>query len=212
MAEEKTLLEVIIQELRRAAEEESRRIVKEAEQEAQKIVEEAIQKAEAIKAEKLNQLLNEYRQKAMAELAPKRLELRHRAIREKHELIESALNRAIEEAVKTILGNDDYRRTFLEKSLEKGVVALSSTDLVVHPCRGSASIVGQVVEAVAARLSKVKPGLRLEIGDPLGCTEGVVIVSRDGREIYNATLEAKIAEVRESVKPKVLELVSRARA
>jgi V/A-type H+-transporting ATPase subunit E len=209
MGEHKSLLEVIIKEMRSAAEEEAQKILKEAEAEAQKILEDARAKAESLRKEKLNQLVFEYRQKLLSEIAPMRLELKRKYIQEKHRLVENQVDELIMEVMNEITGSSDTRKAFLVKVLIDAVASMASSDLVINPCYGSKEIIPDVLEEVKPKLLSLKPNLRIEVSTPIECREGAVITSRDGREIYNATLEAKIKEVRESVLPKIMEQLSK---
>jgi len=208
VGERQSLLEVIIREMRSAAEEEAERILKEAELEAQKIIEEARSRAEALRSEKIKQLVFECKQKLLSELAPKRLELKGRYLQDKYRLVASQVEELISEVVNELTKTREARVAFLAHMLQRGVASMSSKELVVYPCLGSKDIISSVIEQVKQRLSPEKPNLRIEIASPIDCKEGAVIMSADGREIYNAALEAKILELKELALPKILELIS----
>lgn len=204
MATGKSLMEVIIEELRTAAEEEYRKILKEAEEQAQKIVQEARLKAEEIKAQKVKQLIAEARQKAESELAPRRLEIRRKYMAERYSYVLNFLEDILARVVREVKQNPEYYTSFISKRLEEAIQSMRSSSLIVHPCSGDSSNVERVVKERVAAFSKLKPNLEVSLGEEIECSGGILVVSSDGKEYYNGTLEAKLAEIRERVFPELL--------
>ena len=109
--ESRELLNVIIEEVKKAAEEECRRIIEEAKREAAKIVEEAKQEAERRRRELEERVRREARLKARRRLALKRLEIRRNFLAAR----EGVIREILEEARRRILevaegGGEEYRR------------------------------------------------------------------------------------------------------
>ncbi len=204
MATGKSLMEVIIEELRTAAEEEYRKILKEAEEQAQKIVQEARLKAEEIKAQKVKQLIAEARQKAESELAPRRLEIRRKYMAERYSYVLNFLEDILARVVREVKQNPEYYTSFISKRLEEAIQSMRSSSLIVHPCFGDSSDVERVVKERVAAFSKLKPNLEVSLGEEIECSGGILVVSSDGKEYYNGTIEAKLAEIRERVFPELL--------
>lgn len=203
----KGLLEVIVEELRAAAEEEARRIVEEAEEEARRIVEEARLRAEKLREERRRQRELELKQRLARELALKRLELKRKFWNELYSMVEGALEEALGEALNLIRSNLEYRYMYLQRGLERGVASMEAASITVHPCAGDRQLVEKVVAESGERLRKIKPGLKLSVGHPIDCREGFLLVSEDGREIFNATVEARERELRQRLLPEVFKLV-----
>ncbi|QOJ79531.1 hypothetical protein IG193_03475 [Infirmifilum lucidum] len=209
MSASKSLMEVIIEELRTAAEEEYRRILKEAEEQAQKIVQEATLKADEIRAQRVKQLVAEARQKAEGELAPKRLEIRRKYMAERYNYVLNFLEDILARVVREVKQNPEYYTSFISKRLEEAVRDMQSSSLIVHPCLGDSSNVERIIKERAAALSKLKPNLEVTLGEEIECNGGILVVSSDGKEYYNGTIEAKLAEVRERVFPELLNRILR---
>lgn len=199
-----SLMEVLIKELRSAAEEEYQRIIKDAEEQARKIIEEAMVKAEDLRRQKINQLLVETRQKLEAELAPKRLEIRRKYLAERYNYISSFLDELLSQVVREIKSNEEYYHTFVLHRLEEAITSIKANKITVHPCLGDREIVQRIVKEEGELFSKVKPDLEINVGDEIKCNGGFIAVSNDGREYYNASLEAKIQEIRERLLPEIL--------
>jgi V/A-type H+-transporting ATPase subunit E len=205
---ERGFLEALVGELRAAAEEEAERVIAEAEEEAKRIVEEARAKAEALKEERRRRREEELRRRAAREAALKRLELRRRFWDELYSLAERALEAALEEACALLKSNLEYRLMYLQRGLERGVASMASPSLVVHPCSEDRWLVERLVSENWERLRKLKPGLRLTVGSPLpGCRHGFLLVSEDGREIFNAALEARRRELEQRLLTEVFKLI-----
>ncbi|UNQ72867.1 V-type ATP synthase subunit E [Infirmifilum sp. NZ] len=204
MSTNKSLMEVLIEELRAAAEEESRRILKEAEEQAQKILQEAAARAEEIRAQRIKQLIAEARQKAESELAPRRLEIRRKYLAERYSYALNYLESMLSQVVRELKQNPEYYDIFLSRRLEEAIQSMRASKLVVHPCTGDSQKVHKIIREKLTALSKLKPDLEVSLGEEVECSGGIIAVSSDGREYYNGTLEAKLTEIREKTFPELL--------
>lgn len=204
MSREKSLMEVLIEELRTAAQEEAQRILKEAEEQAAKIIEEAKAKAEELKAQRLRQLLAEARQKIESELAPRRLEVRRKYLAERYNYALAFLEDQLAQVVSEVKSDKSLYSAFLSKRLEEAIRSIKSEKVVVHPCRSDADVCRELLERQAGALSKLKPGLEIRLGESVKCSGGFIAASEDGKEYFNGTIEARLAEIREKVFPEIL--------
>jgi vacuolar-type H+-ATPase subunit E/Vma4 len=204
---EKGFLSAVIEELKAAADEEAKRIIAAAEEEARRIVEEAKAKAEALREERRKRREEELKQRMVKEIALKRFELKKRFWNELYTLAEKALDKALEEAFALLKGNQEYRLMYLQRGLEKGVTSMASANLIVHPCTEDQKLVEMLIAENWERLRKIRPDLQLSIGSPLGCRYGFILISEDGRELFNAAIEARKGELEQRLLPEVLKLV-----
>lgn len=202
-AEDVGMIEVIIEEIRQAAEEEIRRILKEAEEEAKRIVEEAKQRAKELREEKIRQLVHEYRSKLEREYAPKRLEIRRRYVREKYEKLLGFFDDIVSSVVREVRGDREKYRLFLRNSAIRGFRSIKSGSIIIHPCRGETETVREVLDSLSGEIEGL--GKNYRIGEEIECDGGLFLESEDGHEYYNATIRARIAEIRESLLPSLAE-------
>ncbi|GEM_PF-669580 len=199
-AGEEELLDVILEEIRRAAEEEAQRIIKEAEEEAKKIVEEARKKAEELRREKIQRMIYERKAAVEREIAPRRLEIRRKYIREKYSLLFKAFDEAVSEAVSNLKNSGDYD-DFLVNGIVKALSEISSDKVIVHPVPGDKRRVSSALKEALKRINGRK--IEAKIGDTIEAEGGVFVESTDGREYFNATIDAKKIELRERVLPEL---------
>jgi V/A-type H+-transporting ATPase subunit E len=204
--EQRSLVEAIVQEIRRVAQEEAQKILRRAEEEAQRVLEEAKERASRLIEERRQRLLEEVRKKVLSELAPRKLELRHKMLLEKHTLVVSEVNSLIAEVISEIRGDPQKYREYLVEALRAAVSSIASSSLVVHPCKGERELVERVVSEFKESLGGSP---EIAVGEEIGCSGGVVVRSSDGRVYFNATLDAKAVEVKERVLPRVFEKVAR---
>ncbi|MGB9709252.1 MAG: V-type ATP synthase subunit E [Infirmifilum sp.] len=204
MSENQNFMEAIIKELRSAAEEEYQRIIREAEEEAKRILDEANVKAEDLRKQKINQLLTETRQKIEAELAPRRLEIRRKYLAERYNYIFNLLEEVLSQVALEVLRDENHYYAFLSKRFEEAIQNMKNNQITIRPCRGSKTIIEKVIRDKTSALTKVKPGLVLSVGEEIDCQGGFVAESADAKEYFNATLEARLTEIRERVLPELL--------
>jgi len=206
--ESRELLNVIIEEVKKAAEEECRRILEEAKREAAKIVEEAKQEAERRRRELEERVRREARLKARRRLALKRLEIRRNFLAAREgivrEILEEARRRILEVAEG---GGEEYRRAL--KSLIKEAVSNISSRKVVIRCnvRDYKLITGmlQELEEEVRRELNREVELRVDGSLFLNCAGGVLVSDEEGREYFNNTLEARLERAKEELLPRLLQ-------
>ncbi|MEZ0345186.1 MAG: V-type ATP synthase subunit E family protein [Infirmifilum sp.] len=204
MGSNESLMEAILKELRSAAEEEYQRIIKEAEEQAKKLLEDAYSKAESLRKQRITQLLDETRRKIESELAPQRLEIRRKFLAERYNYILTRLEEILSHVAREVVENKEYHRAFLARGIDEAISSIKSSKVNLHPCRESKKLLQEVINAKKDALAKAKPGLELNVGEDVECAGGFLAVSNDNKEYYNATLEAKISEIRERVLPELL--------
>jgi len=201
-----SLVEVIVQEIRRAAQEEAQKILKEAEEAARRMLEEAKERASRIATEKRQRLFEEARKKVLSELAPRKLELRRKYVLERYMLVAGEVDRLLSEVLSEVRRDPEKYRVYLATALKAAVSSLNSSSLVVHPCRGERGLVEEVIRDFE---KSAGGNLELSVGEEIDCSGGVIVRSADGRVYFNATLEAKAKEVKERVLPQVFERMTR---
>ena len=187
------LLAVIASELRKAAEEEAQRILEEAEKQAQRIVEEAKARAEAVRAEKakLRELERQRR------LAPKLAELRAKFFSELYATVDKFVEGIVREAAEIVANNPEFRRMYVESALQEAFRSLHSQAVILEPCQGFEEVVKEAASSILA--TGRYPSVEVSFGKSRSCRCGFVARSADGRELFNATIEAKLREVKEQL-------------
>jgi len=196
-AEEAELLKVIIEEIHRAAEEEARRIIEEAQKEAERIIEEAKRKAEELREEKIRKLIYERRAAVEREIAPKRLEIKRNYIKEKYSLLFKVFDEVLSDAEKKLKKSGDYD-AFLESALERALSEIRAEEVVIHPAPREKRKVSSALKKVLPRIGRK---VKAKVGDTLKSGGGVFVEAANGKEYFNATLEAKKLEIRQRVLP-----------
>ncbi len=185
------LVSTILGELKRAADEEAQRILAEAEERARRIVEEARARAEAIRAERARLREGERRRRLALKLA----ELRAKYLSGLYGVAERVAGEVMAEALEMLLNNPEFRRLYVENALKEALRSLSSKDLIIEPCRGSEEFLREALSSIL--MTGRHPGVRVAIEGARDCRCGFVARSADGHEIFNATIEAKLSEVKE---------------
>uniref|UniRef100_A0A7J3X8Q2 V-ATPase subunit E n=1 Tax=Thermofilum pendens TaxID=2269 RepID=A0A7J3X8Q2_THEPE len=204
--ERRGFVEAIIQEIRRVAQEEAQKILKGAEEEARKTLEEAKEKASRLIEERRQKLLEEVRKKVLSELAPRKLELRRKALLGRYTLVASEIDKLVSEVISEAKGDLQKYREYLMEALKAAVSSVTASSLVVHPCKGERELVEKVVSEFK---ESVGGSPELAVGEEISCSGGVIVRSADGRVYFNATLDAKAAEIKERLLPLVFEKVVR---
>lgn len=204
MSEDVEMIDVIVGEIRRAAEEEIKRILSEAEKEAKRIVEEARVRAKELREEKIKQLLHEHRSKIEREYAPKRLEIKRNYIRNKYERLLSYFDGLLSQVSEEIRSSEEEYAEFLKNMVEKAFKSIKSDSVIVHPCKGETALVKEIIEQYVNTDPNLK-GKNYEIGEEINCNGGIFFESKDKREYYNGTMQAKMADVRETLLPEIAE-------
>lgn len=198
-----SLLDVIIKEIRAAAQEEAAAIIQKAEEEAKRILEEAQERAIRLREEKRQRLLEEARRAVEREFAPKRRELRQRAYMEQYKVLSEELRGLIMEVLEKLRHDPAGYRVYLERALGAAVKSLGSS-IVVHPCEGERDLLEEVVRGFA----KSNPSsAQISIGEEVNCDGGFLARTPDGRVYFNATFGARASEVFERLLPEVFQYV-----
>lgn len=203
--EDKELIEVIIKEIRSAAEEEVKRILKGAKEEAKSIVEEAKLKAKEIREEKIKTLMREFRARLRREVAPKRLEIRNRFIKERYRMLSEFFDNISKEIILKIRSNEELHYKFIEQCLKEVIRAIKGTTIIVYPCENDVKTIKEVIDKVKKKYA-FKKDIDIKIADPIECVGGLVAVTEDGRKYYNSTLESKLELLKEEI---ISELISK---
>lgn len=199
-----SLLDALIQEIRAAAQEEAEAIIRKAEEEAQRILLEAQERARRAREERERRLLEEARRIVEREIAPRRLEIRRRIYSEEYNLVAGELKRAIGEALAALRGDAQAYRRYLREALRAALRSLGE-GIIVHPCRGER----ELVEEVARELTSSNPAgtAQITVGEEVNCSGGLLASRSDGRAYFNATFDAKAAEVFERLLPLAFQLI-----
>ena len=201
--EEKDFIEVIVKEIRIAAEEEAKKILERAQREAQKIVEEARLKAEQVRKEKISKIIGEFKANLIRETAPQRLEIRNRYLVKRHEIITTYLDKIIEQIINKIRSDEALYMSFLKNCIVEALKALDSNEIHIYPCKNDARIVSKIISELNQE-TRGRNSPKLIIMHSVDCKGGIVASTRDGKQIFYNTIEAETIRIKEEVIAKII--------
>jgi len=202
----KELLWVLVEEIWAAARKEAEEILNSAQRKAEEIIAEAGRRARESQARKLEEARLRVRQKLSRELALKKLQIKHEYIIKKNKIVEDLIREAeakVYEVIKS--GKSEYVSSLKSLALE-AIMSLGSRDIVLYACNErDKALLATILDEILAEAKKRGRDVRAAISDAtLGCAGGLLAVSKDKREYFNNTIEARIRRVREEYIPNIL--------
>jgi len=203
------VLETLIKEIRRVAEEEVEKILSEAKAKADSIMKEARKKAEEVRRKKIEKATREARLKFRREIAVKKLEMRHKFLREKEKIMNELLNEATKVAMEHIKRQDEVYLEGLKSLLTEAIRNIGGNEILVACNERDKELVEKVIKEVVAEAKKRGRNISVRIAESIECLGGVLVYSVDEREYYNNTIEARIRLLKSEVLPKILWKLSR---
>ncbi|MEM4312397.1 MAG: V-type ATP synthase subunit E family protein [Nitrososphaerales archaeon] len=122
-------------------------------------------------------------------------------------LIEEAISRAFSEALNTIrdMKRDEKYEDTLRLLLEEAIDAVGQKEVIVQANEKDLPIL-KIILAKPFKGRKVKVILKDE---PLNCSGGLVVTSKDGTITFSNTMEARLERMKPILKRKLIELVGR---
>ncbi|MCD6443751.1 V-type ATP synthase subunit E [Candidatus Bathyarchaeota archaeon] len=189
----------LISEVERQAMEEAEKIIAKAREEAEKIIEDAKKKAEEIRNKQKQAVMRELEQKKTVSLATIRLEGKRKVLEVKYKYLRLALDKAeeiLKEKAET--GDEDYLKA-LERLL---VEALSQVDgeAVIFVNERDRRRVEGILEKLGVR--------RATLSDRhVDITGGVIVQSRNGKQIFNNSLDARLNKIKDEIGGELIEIL-----
>ncbi|MCD6235676.1 MAG: hypothetical protein J7J94_01605 [Thaumarchaeota archaeon] len=193
-------VEALKEEIWRRAREKADKILRDADEEAKRIVEEAREKVE---------------RELKSRIEPERIILRRRLLGKammdgrrmvllaKNEVIEKAFNKALEKLKQLPQTNPSEYEKFLEKVLRKAVEefsAMGESNLIIYANERDLGVLKKLVDS----LSNSSVSFSFEKADLIG---GIIVSDRDGRVIFNSSLEGRLNSLRSILRDQVASIL-----
>ena len=190
--------------------EEVKKIISEAESAANKIIEEAKSKVVRIKDEKLRKVKKEMDEKEKAEISLTKMDGRKRVMEVKEEFSKRTFEE-VEKRLKSFSSsksNERYQDVLTTLAIE-AISNIDSKEVKVSVNKSDLDILRKNLPIIRSTASKMK-GSEVDIeldNKAIDTIGGVVIYSKDGKQIHNNTLEAMLGKTFEELKGKILTML-----
>jgi V/A-type H+-transporting ATPase subunit E len=188
---------------------EVKEIIEEANSQAAKQVTEAKEKARLIKTKETEGILQKMREMEIQELDSVKLRGKQTAMNLRFQLIETAVAESFRELKKLVEQEDATYRKSLERFVAAAVIQTEGAEFEVILNPRDVAHVKQKLKRIEKEVStakKVPVALRIS-DEPLQSVGGVVVKSKDGKQIFNDTLEARFAKVKQEALFKISEIL-----
>ncbi|MCD6096276.1 MAG: hypothetical protein J7J99_06930 [Thermoprotei archaeon] len=207
----KDVVKVLSEEIRKAAEEEARKVIENAKREVEIIIENAKRRAEELRRQKIAQVTKEIRQKLLKEYAQIKIELKKEYLLKKNEIFNNILRELREKLQKRSLERDEVYVKGLRNLIEEALLNVDSDDVVLYVLPKDQEIVREMLPNIIKEVEKKKRRkIRIKIADLKGnYIGGIIVQSVDGREYYNNTLDSRVRLIEEELFKIVISIVQK---
>jgi V/A-type H+-transporting ATPase subunit E len=185
-------------------------IIKEAKEQAAKIVSEAQAKAGQIKSSETKQALQKARETEEQELESVRLQGKRKVMNARFRNVGMVLEKSQDRLKELADQQDPLYLKAIERFVVEGAASIAGEEFeVVVSLRDATAIKQRLrqLEKEASTMKGVPTKLKMS-NEPLRSIGGVVVRSKDGKQIFNNTLEARLAKVRQEMLPKINDILS----
>jgi len=205
------VVKVLSEEIRKAAEEEARKVIENAKREVEIIIENAKRRAEELRRQKIAQVTKEIRQKLLKEYAQIKIELKKEYLLKKNEIFNNILRELREKLQKRSLERDEVYVKGLRNLIEEALLNVDSDDVVLYILPKDQEIVREMLPNIIKEVEKKKRRkIRIKIADLKGnYIGGIIVQSVDGREYYNNTLDSRVRLIEEELFKIVISIVQK---
>lgn len=192
-------MENLKSQIRFVHEMEAEELVEEAEEEARKTIKEAEERAAQIKKEKMQEVSEKLHDREASELAVTKLEGKKKILNLKSRLVEDAIAKSTERLKTIVEGGKAQYRESLERLVVEGATKLKGTQFQILTNSRDKKLVRDSLKGLEKEISKLKGAtISLQIGeDTLNALGGIIVQSRDKRQLFNNTLEARLSWIRQ---------------
>jgi len=186
---------------------EAEEIIKEAEEQAKKIVKEASEKAEKVKDQKMREVSEKLHEREASELAMTKLGGRKKILNVKSQLVEEALAKTIEKLKEIGSSGKPMYKDSLERLVIEALTKLKGTEFRILTNSRDKKFIKESLSELEKKISKSKgASISLQVSEETQNTLGGVIVqTKDKKQIFNNTLEARLARVRQEMVGKIFD-------
>ena len=186
---------------------EAEELVEEAEEEARKTIKDAEERAVQIKKEKMQEVTEKLHDRETSELAVTKLDGKKKILNLKSRLVEEAITKSIDKLKTIVEGGKAQYKDSLERFIVEGATKLKGTQFQILTNSRDKKLVKQSLKDVEKKISKLKgAAVSLQIGEEtLNTMGGTIIQTRDKRQMFNDTLEARLTWVRQEMIGKIFD-------
>jgi V/A-type H+-transporting ATPase subunit E len=184
---------------------EVKEIIEEAKQSATRLISEARARAEEIGKREANDILKKTRETETKELEAATVQERKKVMNLKFQLIETVLASSFDRMKQLINEGAAVYKNSLEKFVIEAASRMTGWEFELIVSSRDIELVKKKLRRIEKELSSMKNAIvTLKISDePLRSIGGVVVRSSDGKQIFNNTLEARLAKVRQEKLPEI---------
>lgn len=201
-------IEVLRSEIRKAAEEESKRILFEAEQKAKNIISEAEQKAKNIMEKRIQETTKKLEEKEKVELAIARIDGKKKVLDVKSKYLEETFKEAENRLNRIPTENPELYKKILSDFIIEGIKNLGGSKFLVKINQRDQVIINDVIEMVKKKLHNKSLDIKVS-SETLNASGGVIVYTDDMRLYYTNTFESRLMKFKSENRSKVLEILLR---
>jgi len=178
---------------------ETEELVEEAEEEARKTVRDAEEKAAQIREEKMQEVAEKLRDREASELAVTKLDERKKILNLKSRLVEEAITKSVDKLKTIVEGGKIQYKASLKRLVVEGATKLKGTQFQILTNSRDKKVVKESLKELEKEISKLKGAtVSLQISEEsLNTLGGAIVQTRDKRQMFNDTLEARISWIRQ---------------
>jgi vacuolar-type H+-ATPase subunit E/Vma4 len=184
---------------------EKQETLKTAETQAENIIKEAKEKAEEIRRRKIKQLEESLNEQMESKLQAAKLIANRMVLKARSELFDKAIELS-KQQLQNLSEEPRYKEALKELIIEASS-KLKGKELEILVNSKDANYLMSNVKILEAKASEVKKSpVRLSLSqDSISCLGGAIVKTKDGKQIYNNTLDARLSRVK---KEKALEITN----
>jgi len=193
---------------------EAKEIIEEAKKQAEKIITDADARAEERKKREVEQITKNLKETETIELEAARSEQKRKMMNLKFELIDSAFAASLDKLKRIASEPALIYRNSLERLLVESVSQMTGSEFEAILSLNDVDHVKKRLEQITRKMRKIKnDSITLKISsEQLRSIGGVVVRSCDGKQIFNNTLEARLAKVRQESLPQIAKILFEVKA
>jgi V/A-type H+-transporting ATPase subunit E len=195
--------------LRFLYETEIQEIIEDAEKQSSKIIEDAKKKAEEIKSQKRREILQRMQEKETSILSLAKIEEKKKIARAKSQLLEETVVEAMKRLSELGTESESNHWASLERLIVEAATALNGTEFEILTNKRDRKYVKENITKLEKKISNIKKtSVRLLVaGEELRSSGGVVVRTKDGRQSFNNSWEARLSKVKEEKTNQIFELL-----
>jgi len=180
-------------------------ILEEAKDQAAKLVKEARTKAEQVKSREGEEAIQKSREIEEQELESARAQGKRKETDTRFQLVDAALLKSLDKLRELTDRQDPAYVNAIEGLVVEAAVKITGAEFEVMLNPRDVTLVKRKLERIEKRVSTIKgASAKLKITNtPLRSIGGTMVRSKDGKQIFNNTLEARLAKVRQEMLPPV---------